>query len=293
MKNKFAAGICCLALSACSGSSNNDAEVSANRILTGVFLDSAVEGISYTTETLSGLTNESGEFQYLSGENVTFSVGDLVFPTIPAAETVTPLSMSATSSVSDNIVVNTAMILQSLDVDGDPSNGIKISNEAAASATAVDLTTDPDVLSQNSAVITFIANSGSSNSEIISSENAVSHLQSTLIDSGALESLDKLEYTNLMVGNTAQWSSGQNIYYQPGGVKFVQRIEGEEFLRSWFLDDAGLLCETIRDESVFCIADVDDFLMTRSPGSSVYNYNGVSFFGTIAISEGDSLGLTQ
>ena len=285
--------LCCISLAGCSSNSSTPAgEVGA--ALTGVFLDSAVEGISYRTETLSGVTSQSGEFQYISSESVTFSIGDLVFPTISAAETVTPLDMSTSSNVSDNVVINTAMLLQSLDVDGDPSNGITISNEAVASATAVDLTVNPDELSQNSEVITLIANSGSSNTEIVSSANAVRHLQNTLVDSGALESLDRLEYTNLMVGNTAQWSSGQDIYYQPGGVKFSENSTVMvDYIGSWFLDDSGFLCESIQDESVFCIADADSFLMTRSPGSSVYNFNGAGFFGTIAISDGDSLGLAQ
>ena len=46
---------------------------------TGILLDSAVGGVSYNTSSnLSGLTNTNGQFQYRSGDQVTFSVGETV-----------------------------------------------------------------------------------------------------------------------------------------------------------------------------------------------------------------------
>ena len=41
-------------------------------VLTGVFSDSPVANVTYTTETQSGETNSDGEYQYLEGETGVF-----------------------------------------------------------------------------------------------------------------------------------------------------------------------------------------------------------------------------
>jgi len=99
----------------------------ADELTTGVFLDSsAVEGLGYSTPTMSGNTNRAGEFTYNAGENVTFSLGGFELPTIQAAGTITPVNIFAASDVNDPRVADLSRLLQSLDVDGDASNGITL-----------------------------------------------------------------------------------------------------------------------------------------------------------------------
>ena len=86
--------------------------------------------IGYRTETVEGVTNSLGEYNYIVGETVTFFIGDLVFPTVSASGVVTPLQLADTEDTSDPTVVNIIRLLQTLDVDGDPSNGIEISDTA-------------------------------------------------------------------------------------------------------------------------------------------------------------------
>ncbi len=94
---------------------------------TGVFVDSAVEGITYQTATQSGTTNAQGEYQYAAGEAVTFSIGGVTLPSVAAKGVVTPFDMAGTKDVSNPKVLNIGLLLQSLDSDKDPSNGISIS----------------------------------------------------------------------------------------------------------------------------------------------------------------------
>jgi len=47
---------------------NDDTDSDIATVLTGVFVDSAVEGASYTTASRSGMTNSAGEFAYIDGE---------------------------------------------------------------------------------------------------------------------------------------------------------------------------------------------------------------------------------
>ena len=56
-------------LTACGGGGSSEGEPEPKAApQTGVFLDSPVINIGYKTETLSGVTNTQGEYEYLSGE---------------------------------------------------------------------------------------------------------------------------------------------------------------------------------------------------------------------------------
>jgi hypothetical protein len=149
-----------------------------------VFLDSVVSGITYSTESQSGITNEAGEYRYADSEIVTFSIGTLTFPPVTAAPIVTPLNMSPDGNINDNVVVNAATLLQSLDNDGDLANGIQIPDGAAATAIAVDFNVSPDVFAQNPDVINLVGNSGSVNTKLIESDSAVEHLQTSIDNIG-------------------------------------------------------------------------------------------------------------
>ncbi|MDX1452573.1 MAG: hypothetical protein R3183_08435, partial [Oleiphilaceae bacterium] len=63
-------------------------------VQTGRLVDSAVAGIQYRTATQSGVTNRHGEFAYLAGETVTFSIGDINLPAVPAGAVITPLDLA-------------------------------------------------------------------------------------------------------------------------------------------------------------------------------------------------------
>jgi len=66
-----------LALSAC-GSSNDSPGT-----MTGVLSDSYVKGVSYTTSSNgSGTTGANGEFNYKSGDTVTFKIGEVTLGTV-------------------------------------------------------------------------------------------------------------------------------------------------------------------------------------------------------------------
>ncbi|MCH2157319.1 MAG: hypothetical protein MK096_00885 [Oleiphilaceae bacterium] len=173
-----------LTLSACGGGSSSAPAGSGGSVSTGVFLDSAVANIGYRTDTQSGVTNDNGEYNYLSGETVTFFIGDLELPAVEATGVVTPLTIAGTQDTSDDTVVNITRLLQSLDTDGDPDNGIEIADEASDVATAVDFTQSITDFANSTAVTTLVANSGSTTTALISEDQAISHLEETLIEEG-------------------------------------------------------------------------------------------------------------
>jgi para-nitrobenzyl esterase len=104
--------------------------------LKGVFVDSPVGGINYATPTLKGVTKADGIFEYKAGETVTFSIGSLALGSSTGKPVVTPLDIVPDAKdASDQRVVNISVVLQTLDQDGDPANGILIDEKTASFVT--------------------------------------------------------------------------------------------------------------------------------------------------------------
>lgn len=113
------------------GSSSSGASTStqSSSSLIGVFVDAPVSGIEYTAKPsgYSGVTNAAGEFKYSSGDVVTFNLGAVTLGSAAGSQKVTPLNLANTTDVNDAKVVTMLRALQSLDQDGDLTNGIQIS----------------------------------------------------------------------------------------------------------------------------------------------------------------------
>lgn len=167
-------------------------------LLTGVFVDSAVEGLHFETATQSGTTNSLGEYNYLPGETVTFSIGAIELGTAPADGVVTPLSIVPDALSADDVQVNNIVrFLLSIDSDGDPDNGISITSDVITAAANVvvdfsvaDLSVDPGVTALLDASPAII---------LVDETTAQSHFNQTL---ALLEAEQNTVWGNL------QWGSG-------------------------------------------------------------------------------------
>ncbi len=172
------------ALGACGGGGDGTV-ASLAEPSTGIFVDSPVGGIDYKTPTQSGTTGPNGNFLYRPDETVTFSIGNIQFPPVPANATVTPLDIANTTDINHQVVSNALVLLQSLDEDGDPSNGITIPAGAARQAnTAIDFNVSPSAFAANPAVTLLVANSGSVTKKLVDESTAQAHFQNTLNGTG-------------------------------------------------------------------------------------------------------------
>jgi len=142
-----------LLLGGCGGGGNynNTVVPGVEPVLTGYFTDSAVEGLTYKTDTQSGVTDLNGAFTYQAGETVAFSIGAFMLgESATAAPKMTPLDLipesflpttrNELSPLLRNKAINTAEViafrklsnmltfLQALDYDKDASNGITIAD---------------------------------------------------------------------------------------------------------------------------------------------------------------------
>ncbi|MCF2950485.1 DM13 domain-containing protein [Paraglaciecola aquimarina] len=190
----------CLLLVACGGSSSaptgNTPVISptpqtpapALTVLSGTFIDSAVQGLNYVTATQTGTTDEEGTFLYIDGETVTFSIGDIQFPEVTAGEMLSPLDVFGVTDVNDIQVQNMARLLQSLDQDGIAGNGITISDNAHTQATG--LTVDFASADFATQVEGLVANTGAVYTSLISAQSAIEHLNLSLSNEANTQNCD-------------------------------------------------------------------------------------------------------
>ena len=131
--------------------------------LTGTFYDSEVSGLRYRAEKYSGTTNSLGQFTYYPGDEIEFLIGDKIIGITKGRQAITPVDVvndwyakvsddyhieernntfvennsdeesgSVTYRLSDEqkdqAVINLVRLLMTLDSDGNPDNGIHISD---------------------------------------------------------------------------------------------------------------------------------------------------------------------
>jgi len=147
---------------------------------TSQYLDSAVSGITYQCGDQNGITDTNGTFTFEFGQDCTFSLG-----TIPLRGVSAEFLIDGVPLVEDNITV--ARVLQSLDFDGDPTNGITIRPEV--------ITVCEEVLSQSGTtelpttdallevLITEVQNNVTEfEGDVVTEEEAQAHLEETLTE---------------------------------------------------------------------------------------------------------------
>lgn len=270
--NVFLIGLL-LTLGGCGGKGSSSGENGSNQssIKTGIFLDSPVINIGYRTETKEGVTNSLGEYEYVEGESVTFFIGDLDLPTVSAMKVVTPLDIAKSDNTSDPEVINIIRLLQTLDEDGNPDNGIVITDNAKSVATQVDFSLSNSAFESSDATLNLVANSGATNVSLISSSDAVAHFEATL-SATPLASENAIEIPSKLIsidGNNNDWSGVQPIGFDQTGdqngnsstdlVKVAIARSGENI---------ALLIETSGDISLY-----------HTPGSDYSHYEiGFHFY---------------
>lgn len=154
---------------------------STKTVLSGRFIDSAVEGVRFETPTQSGLTDAHGIFKYISGETVSFSIGDILLGTSIGLTRLTPMNFVPGSNSSNPQVVNILRFVQSLDEDNNPDNGIRIPDTVTMRALGQDFDLSlPNVNFENDAnALLTLLTSGSVNT-LIDASSAQAHFSASL-----------------------------------------------------------------------------------------------------------------
>lgn len=102
----------------------------------GHFIDSPVGGLSFATPTHSGKTDEAGAFDFFPDETVSLSIGPYMLGSTVAAHRISPLDLFEMADTDSIEVINMARLLQSLDVEGNPKDGILITDDVVVALEA-------------------------------------------------------------------------------------------------------------------------------------------------------------
>jgi len=126
-------------LSSCGGGGDAPASI------TGIFLDSPVNGLKYKANPSgqTGTTRAGGKFICREGDTIGFYVGDVALGQTLCKEFVTPIDLVPGAIDDKNpIVTNIARFLQSLDNDLNPYTGINIGFDTTEEVTgrSIDIT---------------------------------------------------------------------------------------------------------------------------------------------------------
>ena len=128
-----------------SGSSSNDGEEQNTGLVVvirdGRLVDAPVEGVAFHSASLAGITGTDGEFQYVAGEPVAFSIGDIALgEAVEGKSVITPLDLVPQGTLDTPAVINIARLLLSLDaVPGDARITIPAAVRAAAILSRADV----------------------------------------------------------------------------------------------------------------------------------------------------------
>jgi len=120
-------------LTGCGGGDDTATTPTAS---TGYYVDAAVSGVSYVCGDQNGTTGTDGSFKFQKDQGCTFSLAGITLRTIAAANLVDQVKI-----LEDNVSV--AQMLQTLDTDGNASNGITITPAVIAAVKTANITTPP------------------------------------------------------------------------------------------------------------------------------------------------------
>lgn len=178
------AAIALMGLAGCGGGSSGGG--GGGSTATGLFLDSAVEGLSYVSGDSSGFTNAEGEFVYEVGKAVRFTIGDIVIGEALGQRLMTPVKLVNGGNTNNTTVLNIARFLQSIDEDDNVSNGIVITEQVRdlARGKSINFAQSLDAFSDDGSVQIIVseltaATTGGARA-LVSSSMAQAHLNSTI-----------------------------------------------------------------------------------------------------------------
>lgn len=143
---------------------------------TGFLIDAPVSGISYAASSgKSGITDAKGSFNFNYGDKIEFKLGDLTLANIPGSLIITPIELS---NGNENKLQNLLILFQSLDSDGDPSNGLSISKETSAEIKpSINLDSNPEIF-KDSASLKGILEASNIDGDVKTAEEAQNHFLS-------------------------------------------------------------------------------------------------------------------
>ena len=238
-----------LALAGCGGGSDSITST-ADTVNTGTayYLDSAIEGVAYSCGSQSGVTDSEGKFVFEEGKECQFTLAGIPVKTISSDSLI-----DGAKIVEDDLKV--AKFLQSIDSDGDPTNGITIDDQVLEALTkALETVTDKAQVTEDETVMAnVVATVGAEvedvSGELRSDDEVEAHLTQTLT-----------EVTKELLAGKTFWSVGPGDDSTPKLGKIVFSNDATSI--TVYEDDGTINSErtsdiTIEDNKLSFSVDID------------------------------------
>ncbi|QSZ40908.1 hypothetical protein GJV85_01865 [Sulfurimonas aquatica] len=219
---------------------------SENKVLTGYYIDSPVQGVDYsTTSGGAGETGPDGSFQFSDGDTVKFSLGDLVLREQKGLKDGQKLIENE-----DKVIT----LLQSIDEDGDPTNGITVTKpikekvaEWLGGAKTIALTADKTALANIADLKTKLIDAGITRTKTVTVAQAQTHVQETIATVLASDTTQSLG-SQVVVGNTISYIDYKNqVRKAPMSAAAAEYHTGTGFGNTLF-DSAENKCQNCHNE---------------------------------------------
>ena len=271
-----------LVLTGCSGggsgsNGNMNAPNGSSSTVRGTFIDSPVQGLNYMTPSSTGLTGENGRFVCNSGEMVQFMIGDVLLGEVQAKDVVTPMDFVDPADLSmgfnNPMLINMGRFLQSLDADGNPENGITITQEVRDQVSGRmidfhqsirDFENDPDVMAMFATMNGLNMPHNGMNWELTEGEDARQHM---------IDHMGKYMTDSMKVIMNEQMGSGMqsgNVNNQPMNNGNMMGSQGEDNSNTPMGGNGGM-------NGTFVDSPVQGLTYTTPSGSGVTGENGQFF----------------
>lgn len=174
-----------LVLGACGGSGDNN--TSENSIFSGVFVDSPVKGLRWVTSSMEGTTDSRGTFNYKAGEKISFYVGDILLGDADGSSVIVPIDIvPGATDTSNQAVTNIVRFLLTIDDDGNPDNGIDITDVVSdlTEGKTINFDQSPSDFDQSGEIQTLISTLTTATTaggrSLVSEEVALDHFNNSL-----------------------------------------------------------------------------------------------------------------
>ncbi|MFQ2636140.1 hypothetical protein ACK3ZK_14775 [Aeromonas caviae] len=158
------------------GNNGGGTDTGSKPLHTAVFLDSVVGGLDYRCNDYTGVTNAKGEFLFDDGDTCEFALGNqrLGSVTLKAGNSlVTPYTLAGDDKEK---AIRIAALLQTLDSDSNPENGITLDKAQVAQLGIVELGSDDAF---NTSLVEALKTAGLTKA-VVSLAAAKAHLSATL-----------------------------------------------------------------------------------------------------------------
>ncbi|MEM6302293.1 MAG: hypothetical protein AAF749_11180 [Pseudomonadota bacterium] len=288
-----------LLLSACGGSGGGGGTPIAppppsiapppGPVMTGVITPVPIEGLRFSTPSLTGVTSVAGEFDYREGESITLAMGATELGTVEESPELSLFDLRRSVVLTDIRMINNALggpessytasvnalrILYSLDDDQNPDTGISVTPDVTES---LDLQQSPRRFAYSAPVKTLLNNAGRKMMplEIVLShhyeEAGLSFTQDGLLPSRRV-------HDNLFGGYTGNgveyitYRVGSYSYDRYGSLERHDRFDEAGNLiatMGYEYDDQGLLFRRTIDDDADGLIDFEAVLMRNHAGDVI------------------------